>query len=74
MKKDYKEKRHMELDRKFLKRLWNNEEVLCPKCNKGVLIPLHKKRSRKNNDHDDWICPNCNEIYRTLNILNDLLN
>lgn len=60
----------MELDRKFLKQLWNNEKVLCPKCKKEILVPLHKKKK----DNNDWQCPNCKEIYRTINILNELLN
>lgn len=60
----------MELDRKFLKRLWNNEEVICPKCMKGTLIPLHKNKK----DNNDFKCPNCKEIYRTIKILNNLLN
>lgn len=57
----------MELDRLFLKKLWNGEKVICPKCNKDFLVPLHK------NDEDDFKCPNCNEVYRTIGILNNLL-
>ena len=34
----------MELDRTILKKLWNGEKVLCPKCNEDYLIPLHKKK------------------------------
>ncbi len=60
----------MELDRAFLKRLWNGQPTACPKCGRGPLIPLHKKRK----DNDDWQCPDCGEIYRTINILNELLN
>ncbi len=59
----------MKIDRKFLKQLWNNEKVLCPKCNKEYLIPLHGKKK----DNDDWKCPNCKEIYRTINLFNRLL-
>lgn len=59
----------MELDRKMLKNLWNKEKVLCPKCNKEYLITLHKNKK----DNNDFKCPNCNEIYRTIKILNDLL-
>ena len=33
----------MELDRTILKKLWNGEKVLCPKCNEDYLIPLNKK-------------------------------
>ena len=50
----------MELDRKFLKKLWNGEKVMCPKCNKEYLIPLHKKRK----DNDDFQCTNYNFIFR----------
>lgn len=48
----------MEIDRKFLKKLWNDEKVMCPNCNKEYLIPLHKKRK----DNDDFKCPNCGKI------------
>ena len=37
----------MELDRTILKKLWNGEKVLCPKCNEDYLIPLHKKKNSK---------------------------
>ena len=60
---------NVELDRSFLKRLWNNERVLCLKCNDDYLVPLHKKR----HDNNDFICPKCKEIYRTIDILQDLL-
>lgn len=59
----------MELDRVFLKKLWNGEKVLCPKCNEDYLIPLHKKIK----DNNDFKCPNCNQIYRTIGIFNNLL-
>ena len=36
----------MKLDREFLKKLWNGDKVMCPKCN---------------------------EIYRTINIFNNML-
>ena len=45
----------MELDRIILKKLWDGEKVLCPKCNEDYLIPLHKKKK----DNDDFICPKC---------------
>ena len=57
----------MELDRKFLKDLWDLKKVLCPKCGKDYLVPLHK------NSKDDFKCPSCKEVYRTINILNKLL-
>ena len=60
----------MELDRAFLKKLWNGEKVLCPKCNEEYLVPLHKKRK----DNDDWQCKKCGEVYRTISILSELLN
>ena len=59
----------MELDRIILKKLWNGEKVLCPKCNEDYLIPLHKKK--KNND--DFQCSECKEIFRTITIFNNML-
>ena len=32
----------MKLDRSFLKKLWNGEKVMCPKCNKDYLKKLRK--------------------------------
>ncbi|MBR3210065.1 MAG: hypothetical protein IKF82_07390 [Bacilli bacterium] len=49
----------MELDRIILKKLWNGEKVLCPKCNEDYLIPLHKKKK----DNDDFQCPKCKEVF-----------
>lgn len=60
----------MDLDRTFLKRLWNGEPKVCPKCGNAVLVPLHKRRK----DSNDWQCTNCNEVYRTINILSDMLD
>ena len=60
----------MELDRTFLKHLWNGEPTVCPKCNKGLLAPLHKRRK----DNNDWQCPDCMEIYRTISIFSDMLD
>lgn len=59
----------MILDRIFLKKLWDGEKVLCPKCNKDYLVPLHKKKK----DNNDFKCPNCNEVYRTIVMFNNLL-
>ena len=59
----------MNLDRKIIKQLWNGEKVLCPKCGKEYLIPLHKSKK----DNNDWQCPNCQEVIRTINILNNML-
>ena len=60
----------MELDRKFLMRLWRGEPTTCPKCASAELRPLHKRRK----DKDDWQCPACGEIYRTIRILGNLLD
>ena len=51
----------------FLKKLWNGEKVLCPKCNNDYLIPLHK------NDKDNFSCPKCKKVYRTIGIFNEML-
>ncbi len=59
----------MNLDRKTLKKLWNGEKVLCPKCSKEYLILLHKNKK----DYNDWQCPNCKEVIKTINILNNML-
>lgn len=59
----------MELDRTILKKLWNGEKVLCPKCKEDYLIPLHKKKE----DNDDFQCPNCKEVFRTITIFNKML-
>ena len=59
----------MELNRNILKKLWNEEKVICPKCNEDYLIPLNKKK--KNND--DFQCHKCKEIFRTISIFNKML-
>ena len=59
----------MEFDRTLLKKLWNGEKVLCPKCGKDYLTPLHKNRK----DNDDFKCPKCDEVIRTINIFNKML-
>ena len=53
----------------LLKKMWNNDEVICPKCGKGILTHLHKK-AKKN--CCDWNCPVCGEIFRTINMLKNL--
>lgn len=53
----------------FLKKLWCEEKVVCPKCGKSVLEHLHKKAKKSN---CDWKCPSCGEIYRTINMLKAL--
>ncbi len=54
---------------RFLKRLWSEEETLCPKCGAAALTHLHKKAKKSNND---WKCPACGEIYRTIGMLMEL--
>jgi predicted RNA-binding Zn-ribbon protein involved in translation (DUF1610 family) len=53
----------------LLKRLWRAEETVCPKCGGAVLTHLHKKAKKSNND---WVCPACGEIYRTIQMLYQL--
>jgi len=53
----------------LLKKLWTDQEVICPKCNGAVLTYLHKKAKKSN---CDWKCPACGEIYRTINMLKEL--
>ena len=55
----------------FLKRLWQEMPTVCPKCGGGSLVLLHKKAKKSN---CDWKCPNCGEIYRTINMMMDLPN
>lgn len=49
-----------------LKCLWLGEEVCCPQCGAASLTRLHKKAKKSNND---WVCPACGKIYRTINML-----
>lgn len=53
----------------LLKKMWRAEAVICPKCGKAELVHLHKKAKKSN---DDWKCPACEEIYRTINMLMQL--
>lgn len=53
----------------FMKRLWQNQPTPCPKCQDALLVPLHKKAKKDNND---WKCPACGEIYRTISMLYEL--
>lgn len=55
----------------FLKKMWQEQNVLCPKCNSGTLEHLHKKAKKSNTD---WMCPKCGEIYRTIRLLKELPN
>ena len=54
---------------RFLKRLWNEEPTLCPKCADATLELLHKKAKHSS---CDWRCPACGEIYRTIRLLKEL--
>lgn len=53
----------------FMKRLWQEKPTVCPKCKGAELTHLHKKAKKSNND---WVCPSCGEIYRTINMLMSL--
>jgi len=53
----------------FLKKLWLEEAVTCPKCTSATLTHLHKKAKKSN---CDWKCPNCGEIFRTIGMLKEL--
>ena len=55
----------------FLKRLWAGQPTLCPKCQKAELVLLHRKAKKSNND---WTCPACGEVYRTIRMFMDLPN
>lgn len=54
-----------------MKKLWAGEKTLCPKCQRADLVLLHRKTKKSN---DDWKCPECGEIYRTINMMYDLPN
>lgn len=54
---------------KFMKRLWAEQPTQCPKCQRAELVFLHKKAKKSSND---WKCPACGEIYRTINMMYDL--
>ena len=55
----------------FIKRLWQSLPTVCPKCGKVQLELLHKKAKKSD---CDWQCPGCGEIYRTINMLYELLD
>ena len=44
-------------------------EPLIDSCNEDYLIPLHKKKK----DNDDFQCPKCKEVFRTITIFNKML-
>ena len=53
----------------FLKKLWTNQKVSCPKCGHEFLEYLHKKAKKSNTE---WKCPQCGEIFRTIGMLKEL--
>ena len=53
----------------FLKKLWTNQPVRCPKCAKEDLVLLHRKAKKSN---CEWKCPACGEVYRTIRMLKEL--
>lgn len=55
----------------LLKKLWSGQPVSCPKCGQATLTHLHKKAKKSD---CDWKCPECGEIYRTINMLKELPN
>ena len=54
---------------KLLKRLLTSSPTICPKCGCAQLVHLHKKAKKSN---CDWKCPECEEIYRTIDMLKEL--
>ena len=63
----YYETREEELA--FLKRLWRGAPTACPKCGRAELMLLHRKAKKSNND---WQCPACGEVIRTMVLFMDL--
>ena len=55
----------------FLKRLWRAQPTVCPKCGAAELVHLHKKAKKSNND---WKCPACGELFRTIQMMMALPN
>ena len=53
----------------FLKKLWTEQPVLCPKCGRENLEHLHKKAKKSNTE---WKCPACGEIFRTIGMFKEL--
>lgn len=52
----------------FLKKLWNQERTNCPICGSELEL-LHMKAKK---DNCDWQCRNCNKIYRTMYLLDEI--
>lgn len=55
----------------LLIKMWQGEAVTCPKCKGATLVHLHKKAKKSD---CDWKCPECGEIFRTINMLKNLPN
>lgn len=55
----------------LIKRLWDSQPAICPKCGNATLEYLHKKAKRSD---CDWKCPSCGEVYRTVKMLKELPN
>ena len=53
---------------RFLKKLWDAQPTACPKCG-GTLVYMHKKAKKS---VCDWKCPDCNAVYKTIHILDEL--
>lgn len=53
----------------FMKRLWKGMPTQCPKCGKADLVLLHAKAKKSLND---WKCPHCGQVYRTIRMLYSL--
>lgn len=53
---------------RFLKKLWNHEKTNCPICGRELEL-LHKKAKKSD---CDWQCKQCNKIFKTIHLLNEL--
>ena len=53
----------------FLKRLWAEQETVCPKCREATLTFLHRGAKKSNTE---WRCAACGEIFRTIHMLYEL--
>ncbi|MBR6968201.1 MAG: hypothetical protein IKH78_06665 [Ruminococcus sp.] len=52
----------------FLKKLWDNKGAPCPICGNALEL-LHKKAKKSD---CDWKCTNCDKVFRTLDLLDEL--
>ena len=53
---------------KFLKKLWNEEETICPIC--GNELELLHKKAKKSDCY--WQCKRCNKTFKTIILLDEL--